>query len=165
MPSFDVVSEINWQAMDDAINQTLKVILARYDFKGIKVELVMDQKEKIVKLFCSEGYKLESVKEVFHERLIKRGVPLLAIEYQEEEKASGSGARVVAKVAAGVSKEKGKELIALLKQEMKKLQSQIQDEKVRVSGKNKDDLQDAIAFLRGQESKIGIPLQFNNFRE
>lgn len=165
MPSFDIVSEINWQSMDDAINQTLKSVINRFDFKGIKVEITMDQKEKIVKIVCSDAYKIESVKDVFHERLIKRGVPLLAIEYGEEEKASGSGGRIVAKVAAGVSKEKGKDIIAFLKQEAKKVQAQIQDEKVRVSSKSKDELQAAIALLRGQESKIGIPLQFNNFRE
>lgn len=165
MPSFDVVSEINWQAMDDAINQTLKGVLNRFDFKGIKVEITMDQKEKTVKITCSEAYKMDAVKDAFHERLVKRGIPLLAIEYEPEEEASRSGGRVLAKVAAGVSKEKGKEVIALLKQEMKKVQAQIQDEKLRVSSKNRDDLQAAIALLKENESKIGIPMQFNNFRE
>ena len=165
MPSFDIVSEINWQAMDDAINQTLKEIINRFDFKGIKVEITMDQKEKIVKISCSEAYKLESVKDVFHQRLVKRSVPLLAIEYDEEEEASRSGGRVVAKVAAGVSKEKGKEIVAYLKQNAKKVQAQIQDEKVRVSSKSRDELQETIALLKTQESKFAIPLQFNNFRE
>jgi cyclic-di-GMP-binding protein len=165
MPSFDVSSEINWQSMDDAINQTLKEILNRYDFKGVKVELEMDEKAKTVKLFCSESYKLDAIKESFHGRLIKRGISSLAIEYEGEEKASGSGARVLAKVAAGVSKEKGKEIIALLKQNTKKVQAQIQDEKVRVTSKNRDDLQDAIALLKEHQVKIGIPLQFGNFRD
>ena len=165
MPSFDIVSEISWQAMDDAINQTLKEILNRFDFKKIKVEIEMDQKQKTVKITCSEAYKLEAVKDVFHQRLIKRGVPLLAIEYEPEEAASGSGGRVMAKVAAGVSKEKAKEIIAFLKNDAKKVQAQIQDEKVRVSSKSRDELQDAIALLKAQESKIGIPLAFNNFRE
>ncbi len=165
MPSFDVVSEISWQAMDDAINQTLKTIINRFDFKGIKVEITKDEKEKTIKINCSENYKLDSVKEVFHERLIKRGVPLLAIEYDESVSGSGSSGRLLAKVAAGVSKEKGKEIIAFLKQEAKKVQAQIQDEKVRVSSKSRDELQEAISLLRSQESKIGIPLSFNNFRD
>ncbi len=165
MPSFDVISEISWQAMDDAINQTLKEILNRFDFKGVKVELVMDPKAKTVKIETSEAYKIEAIKETFHKRLAKRGVSIMALDYQTEEKASGSGARVVAKVAAGIDKEKGKEIIALLKQEAKKVQAQIQDEKVRVTSKSRDELQAAIAVLRDKEAKIGIPLQFNNFRE
>ncbi len=165
MPSFDVVSEISWQSMDDAINQTLKAIINRFDFKGIKTEITMDQKEKTVKITCSEASKIDAVKDVFHEKLIRRGVPLLAIDYNPEEKTSGSGVRLVAKVAAGISKEKGKEIVALLKQEMKKLQAQIHDDTVRVNGKSRDDLQAAIALLRENESKIGVPLHFNNFRE
>ncbi|MEZ4813997.1 MAG: YajQ family cyclic di-GMP-binding protein [Bdellovibrionota bacterium] len=165
MPSFDVVSEINWQSMDDAINQTLKAIINRYDFKGIKTEITMDQKEKAIKIFCSEASKIEPVKDIFHEKLIRRGVPLLAIEYGKEEKSSGSGIKLVATVAAGVTKETGKESVAVLKQEMKKVQAQINDDRVRVSSKSRDELQEAIAFLRTQEDKVGIPLQFNNFRE
>jgi cyclic-di-GMP-binding protein len=165
MPSFDVSSEINWQSMDDAINQTLKEIRNRYDFKGIQAEIVMDQKEKTVKITCSESYKMEAIQETFHQKLTKRGISLLALEYQPVEKASGSGGRMIAKVAAGVSKEKGKEIVAFLKQNAGKLQAQIQDEKVRVTSKSRDELQDAIALLKGQESKLGIPMQFGNFRE
>jgi uncharacterized protein YajQ (UPF0234 family) len=164
MPSFDILSEINWQSMDDAINQALKEITTRFDFKGVKVEIVMDQKAKTVKITSSEAYKLDAIQETFHKRLIKRGVPLLALEYEPEEKTAGSGARLLAKVAAGISKEKGKEVIAAIK-DIKKVQAQIQDEKVRVSGKNRDDLQEAIAILKEKESKIGIPLAFGNFRE
>lgn len=165
MPSFDVSSDINWQSMDDAINQALKEIQNRFDFKGIKAEIVMDQKEKTVKISCSEAYKIDAIQETFHQKLTKRGVSLLALDYETQEKASGAGGRIVAKIAAGVSKEKGKEIIALLKQEARKVQAQIQDEKVRISSKNRDDLQDAIAILKGQESKLGIPMQFGNFRE
>jgi uncharacterized protein YajQ (UPF0234 family) len=165
MPSFDVSSEINWQSMDDAINQTLKEIRNRYDFKGIQAEIVMDQKEKSIKITCSESYKMEAIQETFHQKLTKRGISLLALDYQPVEKASGSGGRMVAKVAAGVSKEKGKEIVAFLKQNAGKLQAQIQDEKVRVTSKSRDELQDAIALLKGQESKLGIPMQFGNFRE
>jgi cyclic-di-GMP-binding protein len=165
MPSFDVSSEINWQSMDDAINQTLKEVRNRYDFKGIQTDIVMDEREKTLKITCSEGYKMDAVQEVFHQKLVKRGISLLSLDYQPEEKASGSGARVVAKVAAGVSKEKGKEIIAFLKKEMKKVQAQIQDEKVRVMSKNRDDLQAAIALLRAEEDKLGVPMQFGNFRD
>jgi uncharacterized protein YajQ (UPF0234 family) len=163
MPSFDVISEINWQDMDDAINQALKEITTRFDFKGVKVAIEMDPKAKTVKITTSEAYKLDAIQETFHKRLVKRGVPLLALDYEPEEK-TGSGAKLLAKVAAGVSKEKGKEIIAAIK-DIKKVQAQIQDEKVRVSGKNRDDLQEAIAVLKEKESKIGVPLRFGNFRE
>jgi len=165
MPSFDISSEINWQAMDDAINQTLKEITNRYDFKGIRVELEMDQKAKTIKISSTDAHKLDAIKEAFHSRLVKRGVSLLAIEYEAEEKASGMGGRVLAKVAAGVSKEKGKEIVAFLKQANKKVQAQIQDEKVRVTSKSRDELQDAIAQLKAQEGKLGLPMQYGNFRE
>jgi len=165
MPSFDVSSEINWQNMDDAINQTLKEVKNRFDFKGIKTEIVMDQKAKTVKLECSEGYKLDAVKEVFHQKLTKRGISILSLAYQGQESASGSGARVTAIIAAGISKEKGKEIGKILKENMKKINSQIQDEQVRVIGKQRDDLQDAMALLKEHEVKIGVPLQFGNFRD
>lgn len=165
MPSFDVVSEIEWQSMDDAINQTNKEIINRYDFKGLKVEIDLDQKEKTVRIFCSDSHKMSAVKDVFHQKLVKRGIPLIAIDYGNEEKATGMGARVVAKVAAGISKEKGKEVVALIKKEMKKIQAQIHDEKVRVTGKSRDELQETIALLKNNQEKLGVPLQFNNFRD
>lgn len=165
MPSFDVSSEINWQSMDDAINQTLKELVNRFDFKGVKVEIEMDQKAKTVKISSTDSHKIDAIKETFHKRLIKREISILAIDYQEVEKAGGMGARVLANVASGVSKEKGKEIIAILKQEAKKVQAQIQDEKVRVTSKSRDDLQEAIAILKNKMGKIGIPLQFGNFRE
>lgn len=165
MPSFDISSEINWQDMADAVNQATKEITNRYDFKGIKVEIEVDQKAKTVKITSSEAYKIDAVQEVFHNKLTRRGVSILSLDYQKQEAASGSGARIIANIAAGVSKEKGKEINALLKQNVKKVQSSIQDEKVRVSGKNRDDLQNAIAFLKESEIKVGIPLQFGNFRD
>jgi len=165
MPSFDISSDINWQSMDDAINQTLKEIRNRFDFKGIQSDIVMEQKDKTLKITCSEAYKIEAIQETFHQKLSKRGISLLSLDYQPQEKASGAGARIVAKVAAGVSKEKGKEIIAFLKQAANKVQAQIQDEKVRVTSKSRDELQSAITLLKGQETKLGVPMQFGNFRD
>jgi uncharacterized protein YajQ (UPF0234 family) len=165
MPSFDISSEVNMQSIDDAINQTLKEIINRFDFKGIKVEIVLDQKEKTIKISSTEAYKLEAIQEAFNKRLVKRGVSVLALEYGPEEKASGSGARIVAKVAAGIEKEKAKEIVGIIKAEGKKVQAQIHDDKVKVMGKSRDDLQDCIALIKSKEGKIGIPLQFGNFRE
>lgn len=165
MPSFDIVSEINWQSMDDAINQTLREVSNRFDFKGVEVKIEMDQKAKTVLISCTEAYKIDAIKDVFHQKLVKRGVSLLALSYQGQESASGSGARLRADVAAGISKEKAKEIGAFLKANTKKLQTQIQDEKVRVTGKKRDDLQEAIALLKKEESKLEIPMQYENFRD
>jgi uncharacterized protein YajQ (UPF0234 family) len=165
MPSFDISSEANMQAIDDAVNQTKKEIDNRFDFKNVKVELVLDTKEKTVKISSTEAYKLEAIKDAFNKRLIKRGVSVLALNYGDEEKASGSGARIVAKIAAGIEKEKAKEIVAIIKNSGKKVQAQIHDDKVKVTGKNRDDLQETIALVRTHEPKLGLPLQFGNFRE
>ena len=165
MPSFDVESEINWQSMDDAINQTLREVGNRFDFKGIKTNIEMDSRAKTVKIECSESYKLEAVKDVFHSKLTKRGVSLLALEYENEESASGSGGRVLVNVAAGISKEKAKKVTGYLKKNFPKLQAQIHDEKVRVNGKKRDELQAAIASLQEQQNELNLPMQFGNYRD
>lgn len=165
MPSFDVSSEMNWQELDNAVNQATKELIQRYDFKGIKTELKLDQKAKTVTLWCSEEAKLDAFKEVFEGKLIKRGISLLSFDYQKLEPAFGGSVRQVATIQAGVSKEKGKEIIAALKDSKLKVQAQIQDEQVRVTGKNRDDLQEAIALLRTKQDSIKVPMQFGNFRD
>ncbi len=165
MPSFDVSAEMNWQEMDNAIHQATKEITQRFDFKGIKSEIKLDQKEKTVTLWCSEEGKLEALNDVFQNKLIKRGISLLTLDYQTIESAFGGSVRQVIIIQAGVSKEKGKEIIAALKESKLKVQAQIQDEQVRVTGKNRDDLQAAIAHLKTQQDKIKVPMQFGNFRD
>ncbi len=165
MPSFDVSSEMNWQELDNAINQATKELSQRYDFKGVKSELKLDQKAKTVTLWCSEEAKLDAVKEILENKLVKRGISLLSFDYKDLEPAFGGSVRQVATVQAGVSKEKGKEIIATLKESKLKVQAQIQDEQVRVTGKNRDDLQEAIALLRGKQDSIKVPMQFGNFRD
>jgi hypothetical protein len=165
MPSFDVSSEMNWQELDNAINQATKELTQRYDFKGVKSELKLDQKAKTVTLWVSEEAKLDALKEIFENKLIKRGISLLSFDYKDLEPAFGGSVRQVATIQAGVSKEKGKEIIAALKESKLKVQAQIQDEQVRVTGKNRDDLQEAIALLRGKQDTIKVPMQFGNFRD
>jgi hypothetical protein len=165
MPSFDVSSEMNWQELDNAINQATKELTQRYDFKGIKSEIKLDQKAKTVTLWVSEEAKLDALKEIFEGKLIKRGISLLSFDYKDLEPAFGGSVRQVATIQAGVSKEKGKEIIAALKDSKLKVQAQIQDEQVRVTGKNRDDLQEAIALLRGKQDAIKVPMQFGNFRD
>lgn len=165
MPSFDVSSDIDWQEMDNAVNQALKELGSRYDFKGIKTELKLDLKAKTVTLWCQESDKLDAMKDIFETKLIKRGISLLSLDYKDPEDAFGGSVRQLAVIQAGVSKEKGKEVIAALKESKLKVQAQIQDEQVRVTGKNRDDLQEAIALLRSKQDTIKLPMQFGNFRD
>jgi cyclic-di-GMP-binding protein len=165
MPSFDVSSEMDWQELDNAINQATKEIAQRYDFKGTKAEIKLDQKLKTLTLWISEEGKLDALKDIFQTKLIKRGISLMCFDYKELEPAFGGSVRQTAVVQAGVSKEKGKEIIASLKDSKLKVQAQIQDEQVRVTGKNRDDLQSAIAHLKSKMDEIKVPMQFGNFRD
>jgi uncharacterized protein YajQ (UPF0234 family) len=165
MPSFDVSSEMNWQELDNAVNQASKELLSRYDFKGIKTELKIDQKAKTLTLWVSEEAKLDAMKDILQSKLIKRGISLMSFDYKTAESAFGGSVRQLATIQAGISKEKGKEIVQAIKDSKLKVQAQIQDEQVRVTGKNRDDLQSAIAHLRSQQEKLQVPMEFGNFRD
>ncbi len=165
MPSFDVSAEMDWQELDNAVNQATKELSQRYDFKGIKSEIKLDLKEKTMTLWCSEEAKLEALNDILQSKMIKRGISLLALEYKDLEPAFGGSVRQVVIVQAGISKEKGKEIIAAIKDAKLKVQAQIQDEQVRVTGKSRDDLQTAIAHLKSKSDQLKVPMQFGNFRD
>jgi len=165
MPSFDVSSEMNWQEMDNAINQAQKEVSQRFDFKGIKAEIKLDLKEKTLTLWVSEEGKLDALNDVLQNKLIKRGISLLSLDYQSIESAFGGSVRQVVKIQAGISKEKGKEIIGVIKTSKLKVQAQIQDEQVRVTGKSRDDLQSAISTLKQNQDSLKVPMQFGNFRD
>ena len=165
MPSFDVSSEMNWQELDNAINQATKELTQRFDFKGVKSEIKLDQKAKTLTVWCSEEGKLEALVDVLQSKMIKRGVSILSLEYKEVEPAFGGSVRQNIIVQAGISKEKGKEIIAALKDSKLKVQAQIQDEQVRVTGKSRDDLQTAIALLKSKQDQLKVAMQFGNFRD
>ncbi|MEK7691470.1 MAG: YajQ family cyclic di-GMP-binding protein [Bdellovibrionota bacterium] len=165
MPSFDVSSEVDWQEVDNAVNQATKELSQRFDFKGVKSEVKLDVKAKNVTLWCSEEGKLDAVTDILKTKFVKRGISLLALEYQEKEPAFGGSVRQVILIQAGISKEKAKQVNQALKDSKIKVQGQIQDEKVRVTGKNRDDLQTAIALLRTKQDELELPMQFGNFRE
>jgi uncharacterized protein YajQ (UPF0234 family) len=165
MPSFDISSDIDWQELDNAVNQATKELGQRYDFKSTKAEIKLDQKLKQIQFWCSEEGKLDAVNDIFQNKALKRGMSLLSFTYKDIEQAFGGSVRQVIEVQAGVSKEKSKEIIAALKDSKLKVSAQIQDEKVRVTGKNRDDLQEAIALLRSQQDALKVPMQFGNFRD
>lgn len=164
MPSLDIVSEIDMQEVDNAVNQARKEIEQRYDFKGSKSEITLEkEKEKEgITVLADDDYKLKAIIDILQSKFIKRGISIKSLDYGKAEAASGSMVRQVIKLKNGIPTEKAKEIIKIIKDTKLKVQSQIQEEQVRVTGKNIDDLQEIIALLKGKD--LDIPLQFENFR-
>ncbi|UFS71570.1 YajQ family cyclic di-GMP-binding protein [Geomonas sp. RF6] len=161
MPSFDIVSKVDMQEVDNAVNQTIKEIAQRYDFKGSKSEVTMEKES--IKVLADDDFKLKAIIEILQSKFIKRGISPKALQMGKAEDASGSMVRQIITVQQGISKEKAKEIGAVIKETKLKVQSQIQDDQVRVTGKNIDDLQDVIKTLKGKD--LDIELQFVNFRQ
>jgi hypothetical protein len=161
MPSFDIVSKVDMQEVDNAVNQAIKEIGQRYDFKGSKSEISMEK--EAVKVLADDDYKLKAVIDVLQSKFVKRNISIKFLDYGKVEQASGGMVRQLITIKQGVSKEKGKEIIAAIKESKIKVQAQIQDDQVRVTGKNRDDLQETIQLLKGKD--LEIEMQFTNFRE
>jgi uncharacterized protein YajQ (UPF0234 family) len=162
MPSFDVVSEVDHQEVRNAVDQAGRELHTRFDFKG--TDSTIDLSEAELTLRSSTEDRLKAVRQVLEEKLVRRSVSLKALDYGKIEEASGGTARQTAKIVAGVSSDKAKEINKTIKDlSLKGIQSQTQGEQVRVSGKKRDDLQSVIAALK--ERDFGIPLQFTNFRD
>lgn len=161
MPSFDIVSKVEMQEIDNAVNQTVKEISQRYDFKGSKCEITLEK--DAIKLLADGDYKLKAVVDILQSKCIKRGISLKSLQYGNVEPASGGMVRQAVDIQQGISKEKGKDIIAVVKESKLKVQAQIQDDQVRVTGKNRDDLQEVIRLLKGKD--VGVELQFVNFRD
>ena len=161
MPSFDIVSKVDLQEVDNAVNQASKEIAQRYDFKGSKSELTQEKDQ--IKILADDDYELKAVIDVLQSKLIKRAIPIKALDYGKLEQASGGMVRQIITIQQGISKEKGKEIVAAIKDSKLKVQGQIQDDQVRVTGKNRDDLQATIQFLKGKD--MDIEMQFTNFRD
>lgn len=160
MPSFDIVSKVDMQEIDNAVNQALKEIGQRYDFKGTHNEINLEA-EAIV-LLGADDYKLQAVIDVLKGKLVRRGVSPKCLDYGKKEPASGGAMRQRVAIVQGISKDKGKEIVKRIKDSKLKVQAQIMDDQVRVSGKKIDDLQEVIQLLKGQD--LGIELQFVNMR-
>ena len=160
MPSFDIVSKVDMQEVDNAVNQTVKEITQRYDFKGSKSEIT--QEKDTVKILADDDFRLKAIIDILQSKLIKRGISVKAMQYGKVEPASGGMVRQIITVQQGISKEKGKEINGVIKDTKLKVQSQIQDDQVRVTGKNIDDLQEVIKLLK--EKDLGIEMQYVNFR-
>ena len=161
--SFDVVSEVNMQEMKNVVDQATKEIKQRFDFKDSKTELTLKEKEKELVVLSDDEYKLNAVIEIIKSKCVKRGVSLKAFDYGKIEEALGATVRQVIKIQSGISSEKAKEITKAVKESKLKVQAQIQGDELRVTGKNRDDLQAAIALLR--KTDVEQPLQYVNFRE
>lgn len=160
--SFDVVSEVDFQEVDNAVNQTVKEISQRYDFKGSKTEIVFNENEEEIKISSEDEFRLKSVAEILKGKFIKRGLSAKALDFEKVENASLGTVRQKVKIVKGISKEKAKVIISDIKESKIKVQTQIMDIQLRVTGKDKDDLQKTIILLKSKD--YGIDLQFINYR-
>jgi uncharacterized protein YajQ (UPF0234 family) len=158
--SFDVVSQIELHEVDNAIAQALKEIATRYDFKGSKSEIKRDDDHII--LISDSEYKLESVVDVLQTKFIKRNIPLKAMSYGKIETASGGLVRQKVDLVQGIEQENAKKITTLIRDSKIKVQVQIQGDQLRISGKNRDDLQAAIQLIK--EANLPIAVQFINYR-
>lgn len=162
MPSFDIVVNINYQEVDNAVNQAQKEIVQRYDFKGSKSKILWDNKNEIT-LIGDDDYKLKAVVDILQGKMVKRNVSLKNMTFGSVEPASEGCVRQKITLQAGIPTDKAKQIIKAIKDTGFKVQPQIQDEQVRVSGKKRDDLQEVIGFVR--KTDFGLDFQFLNFRE
>jgi uncharacterized protein YajQ (UPF0234 family) len=162
-PTFDIVSEINLQEMDNAVNQAIKEVITRYDFKGTAATISeLNRKEKELTLTADAEQQLDVVKRVLIEKMIKRGVEPKVLDPQKVEQATHNTVRQKVKLKSGIDKDIAKEIQKSIKDLKLKVQASIQGDALRVTGAKRDDLQAVIAHLKAHPP--GVPLQFTNFR-
>ncbi len=160
MPSFDIVSKVDLQEVDNAVNQAIKEVSQRYDFKGTTNEITLESDS--LTILAADDYKLQAIKDILIAKLVRRKVSPKCFNYGTEEAASAGAVRVKASMVQGISKEKGKEIVKLIKETKLKVQAQIMEDQVRVNGKKLDDLQEVMQMLKGKD--LEVELQFENMR-
>ncbi len=158
--SFDVVSQVDMQEMDNAVNQVRKEIDQRYDFRGSDASIELTEKE--IKIAAEDEYKLGAILDMLRQKMAKRGVPLRSVVPGKIEPAAKGSVRQTCEIQQGISKENGKKIVVAIKATKLKVNAQIQEDQVRVAGAKKDDLQAVIQMLR--EGDFGVDLQFINMR-
>jgi hypothetical protein len=160
--SFDIVSKVDMQEVRNAMDQALKEIHQRFDLKDSHSEITLAEGDKEIQLASANEYKLEAVREILGQKMVKRGVSLKNLTYGKVEPATGQSVRQKISLQQGIPSDKAKEIVKLVKDSKKKVQATIQGDTVRIAGKDRDDLQAIIALLRGKE--LGVELQFTNYR-
>ncbi len=162
MPSFDIVSELNMQEVDNAINQARKEVEGRYDFKGSSAEIKWDKDKNEIIFQAEDEYKMGAISGIILNKAGKRGIDLKAFKLEQIEPAGGKTLRQKIKLQQGLEKEVAKDIVKYIKDSKLKVQPQIMDDKVRVTSKSIDELQETMASLRSQN--FPVPLQYNNMR-
>jgi hypothetical protein len=160
--TFDIVSKIDLAEVNNAIQQALKEIHTRYDLKNSKSDIQLNEKDHKILAESQDEFKLKAVMEVFEQKLVKRKVPLKGLTFGAVTEAAGSTVRQEISLQQGIPIEKCREIVRIIKDSKKKVQASIQGDLVRVSGRDRDSLQDVIALLRGTD--LGIDMQFTNYR-
>lgn len=160
MPSFDVVSEINKHEVTNAVDQATREVTNRFDFKGTKARF--EQKDNIVTLVGEADFQLRQLRDILEDKLIKRGIDIACIELEDPD-INLAEAKQQVTLREGLDSMQAKKLVKMLKESKIKVQASIQGDQVRVTGKKRDDLQEAIALLKAADFEM--PLQFNNFRD
>lgn len=163
MPSFDIVSKINFQELDNAVNSVLRELTNRYDFKGAKFSVELQQKDNKIMISAEDEYKIGQIGDSLKTFCVKRGVDPKALDFQKEELAGGNTIKREIKLKNGIEQEVAKKITKQIKDTKMKVQASIRGDEVRVEGKKRDDLQEAMSFIRS--TAYEIPLQFINFRD
>ena len=158
--SFDIVSQVDNAEVSNALNQTIKEVRQRFDFKGSTANVVLDKTDLV--LSAEDETKLRNMNDILQQKLVRRGVPLKALSYRNIEPAAGGTVRQRAQIQQGIPSEKAKEVVKFIKDSKAKVQASIQGDVVRVSGRDRDTLQDIIAKLKAKD--FGIHMQFTNYR-
>ena len=162
MPSFDVVSKFDMQEVDNAVNMVKRDIANRFDFKGSSADLELNKNENSIKLKADNEYQIKAISDMLEKRAISRKISIKTFEYGALEQSSGMNIRQIVKLKQGIDKDNATKINKLIKSQKIKVQSQIQGEQLRVTGKKIDDLQKIIQIIK--EEKINLPLQFINMR-
>lgn len=160
--SFDIVSEVDIQEVDNAVNQAVKELSQRFDFKGSKSKIEFNRNENVITIIGDNDFKLNGVKDILESKIVRRKIDIKAMQYGTIEPSFEGTIRQTVRIQQGIPQEISKEIVKHIKESKLKVQVSIQAEKVRVSSKSKDSLQETIALLRQKNFKI--PLQFNNYR-
>jgi uncharacterized protein YajQ (UPF0234 family) len=163
MPSFDIVSELDLQEVDNAVNNVRKEVDTRYDFKGIVTEMEFNRKSKVISLVTGDDMKIRAIRDMLISHFVRRKVDPKSMEFAEPEKTSRGQLKQEIKLHDGIDKDNARKLVKLIKDSKLKVQAAIQDEQVRVTGKKIDDLQAVIALLNN--STFELPLQYVNMKK
>ncbi len=162
MPSFDIVSKIDTQKLDNAINTVVKEIASRFDFNNSKTKIELDKKTNLINVLTENDMRLKTIEGIIIARMIKQSLDPQSLDFGKELYASGNMVKKEIKVKEGIDKDTAKKVVKVIKELGKKVQASIMDEQVRVTGKKLDDLQEVMDIIK--KSDIGIPVQFDNYR-